>query len=219
MKLHLLLDGEAFKFLWDWRTSGGVDEQNIEISHSQFNQLLRRFGNSRGSFRQKKMITEFVFSHSTWTTNTIDEMIKASDRGKYKTKKTYLPVRTAGNKCQPTKRSPSRSRTAELHSSATADNEEEFKAGVADLKAEVSDVGGEDDAGKIRTDDKEEEGDDGGVGAATSTNVEEKTNASSSGLHGIDWLDTKVYVCKKCNQRLLGFAMVVHHHELHEVHE
>ena len=83
------MDGEAFKFLWDWRTSGGVDEQNIEISHSQFNQLLRRFGNSRGSFRQKKMITEFVFSHSTWMTNTIDEMLKASDRGKYMTKKTY----------------------------------------------------------------------------------------------------------------------------------
>ena len=108
---------------------------------------------------------------------------------------------------------------AELHSSATADNEEEFEAGVADLKAEVSDVGGTDDGGKIRTNDKEEEGDDGGINAAVLTDVEEKINASSSGLHRIDGLDTKVYVCKKYCQRLLGFAMAAHHHELHEVHE
>ena len=71
----------------------------------------------------------------------------------------------------------------------------------------------------MHTDDKEEEGDDGGVDAAVLADVEEKINASSSGLHGIDGLDTKVYVCKKYNQRLLGFAMAVHKHELHEVHE
>ena len=75
-------------------------------------------------------------------------------------------------------------------------------------------MGGEDDAGKIRTNDKEEEGDDGGVDAAVLADVEEKINASSSGLHGIDGLDTKVYARKKCNQRLLGFAMAMHHHEL-----
>ena len=81
-----------------------MDEQNIESSHPQFNNLLRRFGNSRGGFRHKKMMMEFVFSHSTWMTNTIDEMLKASNRGKYKTKND-VPVRTAGNKFQPTKRS------------------------------------------------------------------------------------------------------------------
>ena len=80
-------------------------------------------------------------------------------------------------------------------------------------------MGGADDAGKIRTYDKEEEGDNGGVDAAALTDVEEKINASSSGLHRIDGLDTKVYVCKKYCQRLLGFAMAVHKHELHEVHE
>ena len=82
------MDGEAFKFLWKRRTLGGVDEQNIESSYPQFNQLLRRFGNSCGGFHKKKMITDFVSSHSTWTTNTIDEMLKASVGGKYKTKKT-----------------------------------------------------------------------------------------------------------------------------------
>ena len=80
-------------------------------------------------------------------------------------------------------------------------------------------MGGADDAGKIRTYDKEKEGDDSGVDAAALADMEEKINASSSGLHGIDGLDTKMCLCKKCNQRLLGFAIAVHHHELHEVHE
>ena len=35
-----------------------------------------------------------------------------------------------------------------IHSSATADDDEKLEAGVADLKAEVSDVEGVDDAGK-----------------------------------------------------------------------
>ena len=87
------------------------------------------------------------------------------------------------------------------------------------MKAEVSGVGGGDDAGMVRTDDKEEEGGESGLAAASLTDVEERINASSSGLHGIDGLDTRVCVCKLCNQRLLGFAMAVHHHELHEVHE
>ena len=87
------------------------------------------------------------------------------------------------------------------------------------MKAEVSGVGGGDDAGMVRTDDKEEEGGESGFDAAALTDVEERINASSSRLHGIDGLDTRVCVCKKCNQRLLGFAVAVHHHELHEVHE
>ena len=77
-----------------------MDEQNIESSHPQFNQLLRSFRNSRGSFCQKKMITKFVFSHSTWMTNTIDEMLKSSDRGKYKTKKTHWSGQRATNASQ-----------------------------------------------------------------------------------------------------------------------
>ena len=58
----------------------------------------------------------------------------------------------------------------------------------------MSDVGGTGDAGRMRTDDKEEERDDGGVDAVVLMDVEEKINASSSGLHGIDGLDTKVYL-------------------------
>ena len=54
LKLHLLLDGEAFKFLLDWRTLGGVDEQNIESSHPQFNQLLQRFGTRAVAFARRR---------------------------------------------------------------------------------------------------------------------------------------------------------------------
>ena len=105
---------------------------------------------------------------------------------------------------------------AELSASATADDGEEVEGGLADLKAEACNVGGADDVGKIRTVRKEGEGDDGGLDAAALTEVEEHINSSSSGFHGFDELDTKVCVCKKCNQRLLGFAMAVHHHEVHE---
>ena len=67
------------------------------------------------------MITEFVFSYLTWVANTIGEMLKASDRGKYKTKKRTSQdsrqQRPANNKKLAT--------VAEISSSATADDEKE----------------------------------------------------------------------------------------------
>ena len=86
------------------------------------------------------------------------------------------------------------------------------------MKAEVGGVGGGDGVGRMRSGGREEEGGNGGVGAAALTDLERGINASS-GLHGLDALDTHVSVCKLCNQRLLGFAMAIHHHELHDVHE
>ena len=91
-------------------------------------------------------------------------------------------------------------------------------AGGADLKAEVGGVGGGDDVSRMRSGGRKEEGGNGGVGAVALTDLERGINASS-GLHGLDALDTHVSVCSLCNQRLLGFAMAVHRHEGHEVHE
>ena len=51
LKSHLLFDLEISNFLRRWRTLGAVDEQNIEGVHPQFNQLVRRFGNTRGRRR------------------------------------------------------------------------------------------------------------------------------------------------------------------------
>ena len=64
-RFHLLFDGKASEFLWTWRTLVGVNEQNIQGVHPQFNQLIRRFGNTRGRRRQKLVMEAFLHSHST----------------------------------------------------------------------------------------------------------------------------------------------------------
>ena len=162
-----------------------------------------------------KMVTEFVFSHSTWMTNTIDEMLRGTERRKNKNKKRRTGQ---GRSLQTPANEEELVAVAELQSSANPDDEKVWGAGGADLKAEVGGVGGGDDAGRMRSGGMEEEEVDGGVGAVALTDLERGINASS-GLHGLDALDTHVSVCKLCNQRLLGFAMAIHHHELHEDHE
>ena len=86
MKFNLLFGGQISAFLWTWRTLGGVDEQNIEGVHPQFNQLVRRFGNTRGRERQQMVMNEFLFSHSTWIVETVDKMIEQTKRKRIKGK-------------------------------------------------------------------------------------------------------------------------------------
>ena len=57
-----------------------MDEQNIEGVHPQFNQLVRRFGNTRGRRRQQLVMNEFLFSHSTWAVQTVDDMLRKTKR-------------------------------------------------------------------------------------------------------------------------------------------
>ena len=80
LKSHLLFDWEIRDFLKRWRTLGAVDEQNIEGVHPQFNQLVRRFGNTRGMCRQQLVMNEFLFSHSTWMVQTVDAMLRKTKR-------------------------------------------------------------------------------------------------------------------------------------------
>ena len=80
LKSHLLFDWEISTFLWTWRTLGGVDEQNIEGVHPQFNQLVRRFGNTHGGYRQHVVMDEFLFSCSTWIVETEDKMLSETKR-------------------------------------------------------------------------------------------------------------------------------------------
>ena len=46
----------------------------MEGVHPQFNQPVKRFGNTRGGHRQQLVMNDF-FSHATWVRETIDEMI------------------------------------------------------------------------------------------------------------------------------------------------
>ena len=86
LKFNLLFSGEIGAFLWTWRTLGDVDEQNIEGVHPQFNQIVRRSGNTRGRERQQKVMNEFLFSHSTWIVETVDTMIEKTKQKRIKGK-------------------------------------------------------------------------------------------------------------------------------------
>ena len=48
LKSHLLFDYHIQDFWELWETLGGFNEQSIESTHPEFNQLLRRYGNTRG---------------------------------------------------------------------------------------------------------------------------------------------------------------------------
>ena len=87
LKSHLLFDWEIRVFLLVWRTLGGVDEQRVEGTHPRFNQLARKFGNSRGAFRQKKVFEEFLFMNSTFIVESIEEMTEKTKRKRVRTKK------------------------------------------------------------------------------------------------------------------------------------
>ena len=50
--------------------------------HPQFNQLIRRFGSTGGRKRQKLVMDAFLYSHSTWVRETVDEMLKSTKRKK-----------------------------------------------------------------------------------------------------------------------------------------
>ena len=106
---------------------------------------------------------------------------------------------------------------AELHASANMDGQNEWIVGGADLKGEVGGVEGG-DVGRMRFEGREQEGGRGGVDLLALTDLEKEIN-SSTVLYRCGDLDTHVSACRICNQRLLSFAMCVHHHEIHEVHD
>ena len=65
-----------------WGTLGAIDEQSIEGTHPEFNNLVRLFGNSRGAFQNDKIMKEFLFRRQPWIVESIEEMMKATRRKK-----------------------------------------------------------------------------------------------------------------------------------------
>ena len=68
----------------------------MEGVHPQFNQLVNRFGNTRGGRRQQLVMNEFLFSHATWARETIDEMIEETSRKPKKKKQKKTTKKKAG---------------------------------------------------------------------------------------------------------------------------
>ena len=62
------------------------------------------------------------------------------------------------------------------------------------------------------------EGGSGRLGEASLFIKIEKAINCNAGFHGFNDKNTKISVCRVCNQRLLDFAMTVHCHEVHTAH-
>ena len=157
-------------------------------------------------------------------TETIDEIIQETKRRKNK-------KRNDGFTCWG-----SNLETADCGNLETADSNITMDAGanlVLDVKTDpgVGDEEGNADGHSVGGDvdgtdgdivsrrlGREEEEEDGFICSVTTelTDLENKVN-SNLAIHAFKMLDTQVHLCAICKCRLLQFAMVVHHHETHEV--
>ena len=212
LKFHLLFDGEVSEFLWTWRTLGGVDEQNIEGVHPQFNQLVRRFGNTRGRRRQKLVMDAFLHSHATWVRETVDEMLESTKRKKVR-----------GND-KPRKRRKRDKQAADrdgdgVEGDGIAPAQQPGRGDAEGVGNEGGGVQGEDGNASApgRRSDEEAEG-DGSVSATAEFEAIETSINGCSGLHGYKNVDTKIAACRVCKKKILAFAMAIHCHEVHSVH-
>jgi hypothetical protein len=212
LKFHLLFDGEVSEFLWTWRTLGGVDKQNIEGVHPQFNQLIRRFGNTRGRRRQKLVMDAFLYSHSTWIRETVDDILESTKRKKVsgnnkprKRRKRDKPPADRGDggvDCEG-RDPPQQPDRGDAEGVANEEGVEQAKDGGASAPGPRSN--------------EEAEG-EGGVSAAAELGAIETSINGCSDLHGCQKVDTKIVACPMCTKRILAFAMAVHCHEVHSVY-
>jgi len=82
LKAHLLFDYHIQFTLERWETLGGFDEQSIESTHPQFNQLLRRYGATRGQNLKRQVMRQFLMERAFFIMELVEEMIKKTSRKK-----------------------------------------------------------------------------------------------------------------------------------------
>jgi len=95
LKSHLLFDYHIQDFLELWETLGGFDEQSMESTHPEFNQLLRRYGNTRGQALKIQVVHQFLFERVSFVVEMIDEMLAATSRTKRPDSKKRGPKKVA----------------------------------------------------------------------------------------------------------------------------
>ena len=174
-------------------------------------------------------MNEFLFSHSTWMVETIDEMVKETKRKK-KTKGEG-PVSANGDDDEQ-----GGTNIVSGQSASTSDDiADALTAALAPAAGpgpdgEVSMVEADaTEAGPLASDgaeastvalihNREEQEDTHPVSAtAELTDLEQQINANVA-LHNFGNLDTHIHSCATCNLRLLNFSVPVHDHESHKVH-
>jgi len=82
LKSHFLFDYHLQDWLEMWETFGGVDEQNIESTHPVFNELLRRYGNSRGGHLKQRVVAQFLMERAAFVLDKVEEMVEGTSRSK-----------------------------------------------------------------------------------------------------------------------------------------
>ena len=65
-----------------WETLGGFDEQSMESTQPEFNQLLRRYGNTRGQALKIQVVHQFLFERASFVMEMMNEMLAATSRTK-----------------------------------------------------------------------------------------------------------------------------------------
>ena len=163
--------------------------------YPQFNQLIRRFGNTRGRRRQKAVMEAFLYSHSTWVRETVDEMLESTKRkkvrGNNKPRKRRKRDKQAADRddggvdCE--RRDPSQQPgRGDAEGVGNEEGVEQGKDGDASAPGRRSD---------------EEAGGDGCVSAAAELEAIETSINGCSGLHGYQKVDTKIAACRVCKKR------------------
>ena len=82
LKSHILFDFHLQDFLETWGSLGAFAEENIESTHPIFNQLLRRYGNTRGWQLKRNVMDKFLIDRSSFVLESVDKMKKSTSKKK-----------------------------------------------------------------------------------------------------------------------------------------
>ena len=195
-----------------WRTLGGVDEQSTEGAYPRFNQLVRKFGNLRGVYRQKKVMGEFLFLNFTFIVENIDEMINETRREKVRARDDDAEGRGRSNQLTEIDR-------IKIVMLPSNDNEPDIggmEGAVEDSL--IDEEGAEADGEGVAMDggNKDKEGEINLMDTAELTDLKVRINNNSS-FHRLHNVNTKIHYCVLCKQKMLQFVVQVHYHETHTV--
>jgi len=91
LKSHLLFGFHVQDFLERYENLGCFDEQSIESTHPQFNQLLLRYGNIRGGRAKRDIIRAYLVERADFILELTDEMLGRTSKTKRPNQK--KPVR------------------------------------------------------------------------------------------------------------------------------
>ena len=74
IKAHALLGGDVDAQIDDWRATGSIDEQNDESIHPLWNNMMRRFGNTRGKNQKKLILREMHWMNASFMREKMDSL-------------------------------------------------------------------------------------------------------------------------------------------------